>query len=112
FTERRAMRVTALLLGLCQFLFMAAEAVGISFNGLVGEWLAPTPALATFPFLFVTFSTALVTLALPRLFARLGYRGGFALGAALGATGGGLCAWAVKVQSFWLFCFACFLIGG
>ena len=106
------MHSTALLLGFCQFLFMAAAAVGISFNGLVGAELAASSMLATFPFLFLTGSTALLTLILPKLFASLGYRGGFFLGAVLGVLGGLLCAWAVYAQSFWLFCLACALIGG
>lgn len=106
------MRKTALLLGLCQLLFMSAAAVGISFNGLVGTSLAPSPAFATFPFLFGTASTALLTLALPGWFARLGYRTGFALGIGCGMLGGLLCAFAVWMQSFWWFCVACLFVGG
>lgn len=106
------MRSTALLLGFCQLLFMAAAAVGISFNGLVGAGLAGSPALATLPFLFITASTALLTLVLPRLFARLGYGGGFALGAFAGGLGGVFCAWAVWAESFWWFCIACLFMGG
>ena len=106
------MHITALLLGLCQLLFMSAAAVGIAFNGLVGTDLAPSSAFATFPFLFATASTALLTLALPGLFARLGYRSGFALGMGCGVLGGLLCALAVWVQSFWWFCIACLFIGG
>lgn len=105
------MRTTALLLGLCQLLFMAAAAVGISFNGLVGTKLASSPVLATIPFLFITASTALLTLILPRLFARFGYRGGFALGVICGVLGGVLSAWAVWMQSFWGFCLACLFVG-
>lgn len=106
------MRSTALLLGLCQLLFMSAAAVGISFNALIGAKLAISPSLATLPFLFITASTALLTLALPNLFAQFGYRMGFCIGALLGVLGGVFCAWAVWVHSFWLFCFACFLLGG
>jgi predicted MFS family arabinose efflux permease len=105
------MSSTAILLGLCQFLFMAAVAVGIAFNGLVGEELAPSPGLATLPYLFITASAALLTLILPRIFAALGYQHSFALGAIFGFAGGLLSAWSVWQASFVMFCLAGLLIG-
>ena len=105
------MSYSAVFLGLCQFLFMASVAVGISFNGLVGENLAPSPDLATLPYLFITASTAALTLILPRVFATLGYQGGFIGGALMGLIGGLLSAWAVWQSSFVLFCVAGLLIG-
>lgn len=105
------MSYSAVLLGLCQFLFMASVAVGISFNGLVGEDLAPSPGLATLPYLFITASTAALTLILPRVLAALGYQGGFMGGAFMGLIGGLLAAWAVWQASFVLFCLAGLLIG-
>lgn len=102
---------TAFLLGFAQFLLMASVAVGLSFSGLVGAKLAPTPAMATFPFLFATATTALLTLVLPRVFVRLGYRRAFMLGAALGLAGGVVCAWALWLDSFLLFCLGCVLAG-
>lgn len=101
----------AALLGICQFLLMVSAAVGISFNGLVGQQLASSTALATLPFLSLSATTAILTLYLPRLFARLGYRGGFALGAILGFVGSLLAAVAVGLQSFLLFCAAGIFLG-
>jgi len=81
------MSYSAVFLGLCQFLFKASVSVCISFNGLVGENLAPSPDLATLPYLFITASTAALTLILPRVFATLGYQGGFIGGALMGLIG-------------------------
>src|SRR5687768_6408374 len=94
----------AAILGLCQFLLMASAAVGISFNGLVGQQLASSTALATLPFLSLSATTAILTLYLPRLFTRWGYKGGFALGAGLGVVGSLLASLAVWAHSFLLFC--------
>lgn len=101
----------AAILGLCQFLLMASAAVGISFNGLVGQQLASSTALATLPFLSLSATTAILTLYLPRLFARWGYKGGFALGAGLGVVGSLLAALAVWAHSFVLFCVAGIFLG-
>lgn len=99
------------LLGLCQFLLMISAAVGISFNGLVGEHLAASPALATMPFLCMSAATASLVLLLPVIFARLGYRRTFVLGAVLGVAGSLLAALAIWLESFVLFCSAGFLVG-
>ncbi len=101
----------AALLGLCQFLGMISASVGISFNGLVGERLAQSTALSTLPFLSMTGTTALLTLLLPRFFARLGYQRGFALGASLGVLGSLLAAYGVWRASFGLFVAAGLLLG-
>lgn len=101
----------AALLGLCQFLLMASAAVGISYNGLVGQQLAQSTALATFPFLSMTATTALLTLYLPAALACLGYQRLFLVGAALGVLGSLLAALAVWLGSFWLFCAAGLLLG-
>ncbi len=101
----------AALLGLCQFLLMASASVGISYNGLVGQQLAHSTALATLPFLSMTATTALLTLYLPAVLARLGYQRLFLAGAALGILGSLLAALAVWLGVFWLFCAAGLLLG-
>lgn len=105
------MSYSAICLGLCQFLFMAAVAVGIAFNGLVGKALAPSPLLATLPFLFMMGSTAMLTLLMPTLLVRLGYRRVFLVGTAAGLIGGLLAAVAIWLHSFSLFCVAGFCMG-
>jgi MFS family permease len=105
------MSYTAVILGLCQFLFMAVVAVGISFNALVGKALAPTPNLATLPLFFMMGSTALLTLQMPRILANLGYKKTFLLGAVAGAMGSALAVTANIIHSFILFCLAGFFMG-
>lgn len=94
----------AMLLGLCQFLFMASVAVGLSFTGIVGEKMASSTALSTLPFLTMTATTALLTLYLPKVFASLGYKKAFVVGTLFGSLGGLLAAAGVYWNSFLLFC--------
>jgi len=94
----------AVFLGLCQFLFMASVSVGLSFTGIVGEKMASSTALSTLPFLIMTATTAILTLFLPRIFARLGYKKAFVLGTLLGSLGGGFAALGVFWNSFFIFC--------
>jgi MFS family permease len=101
----------AMLLGLCQFLFMASVAVGLSFTGIVGEKMASSTALSTLPFLTMTATTALLTLYLPKIFARWGYKRAFVIGTLLGSLGGLLAAAGVYWNSFFLFCASGILIG-
>lgn len=101
----------AMLLGLCQFLFMASVAVGLSFTGIVGEKMASSTALSTLPFLTMTATTALLTLYLPKIFALWGYKRAFVIGTLLGSLGGLLAAAGVYWNSFFLFCASGILIG-
>jgi MFS family permease len=101
----------AMLLGLCQFLFMASVSVGLSFTGIVGEKMASSTALSTLPFLTMTATTAILTLFLPKIFARLGYQKSFVIGTLLGSIGGGLAAAGVYWHSFFLFCLSGVLTG-
>jgi len=101
----------AMLLGLCQFLFMASVSVGLSFTGIVGEKMASSTALSTLPFLTMTATTALLTLYLPKIFARWGYKRAFVIGTLLGSLGGLLAAAGVYWNSFFLFCAAGILTG-
>ncbi len=105
------MSYAAVILGLCQFLFMAAIAVGISFNALVGKALAPSPSLATLPMFFMMGSTALLTLQMPKILAHFGYRKSFLIGALAGAVGGVLAVVANVTHSFSVFCVAGFFMG-
>ncbi len=105
------MSYSAIILGLCQFLYMAAIAVGISFNALVGKALAPSPVMATLPFLFMMGSTALLTLWMPALLAKAGYRRVFLCGSSAGLVAGLMAAMAIWLHSFNLFCVAGFCMG-
>lgn len=105
------MSYAAIILGLCQFLFMAAVAVGIAFNALVGKALAPSPSLATLPLFFMMGATAFLTLSMPKVLAQLGYRKAFLAGACMGVMGGILAVVANLIHSFALFCLAGLCMG-
>ena len=105
------MSYTAVILGLCQFLFMASVAVGLSFNALVGKALAPSPNMATLPLFFMMGGTAILTLSMPNMLARFGYRKAFMTGAGMGIMGGALAVLANVIHSFGLFCLAGFFMG-
>ncbi|MEY4589723.1 MAG: hypothetical protein RL497_1799 [Pseudomonadota bacterium] len=105
------MSISALCLGFCQFLFMAAVAVGIAFNALVGKQLAPNATLATLPFLGMMGATAALTLFMPRALAFWGYRGVFVGGAVMGALGCALATYSIGAEAFLLFCLAGVMMG-
>lgn len=101
----------AILLGLCQFFYLASISVGLSFTGIVGESMTSSTALATLPYLFMTATTALLTLYLPTIFSSLGYRRAFIVGGVFGSVGALLAAAGVYWHSFVIFCAAGVLIG-
>lgn len=105
------MSYTAIILGLCQFLFMAAVAVGIAFNALVGKALAPSPSMATLPLFFMMGSTAVLTLSMPKILAQFGYRNAFIIGALMGVMGGVFAVLANLIHSFSVFCLAGLFMG-
>lgn len=105
------MSYAAIILGLCQFLFMSSVAVGLAFNALVGKSLAPTPSMATLPLFFMMGGTAALTLTMPRLLAKFGYRAVFMVGVLAGALGGLLAVFANLIHSFSLFCLSGLLMG-
>ncbi|MFO1390137.1 MFS transporter [Cellvibrio sp.] len=105
------MSYAAIILGLCQFLFMSSVAVGLAFNALVGKSLAPSAALATLPLFFMMGGTAALTLSMPGVLARWGYRKVFMAGVLCGALGGLFAVIANFFHSFWVFCVAGLMMG-
>ncbi len=97
-------RRNIVLLAICQALYLASMSVNVSWSGMVGYSLAPTPLLATLPYALITVATATVTIPISFLMARIGRRGGFMLGAAAGLTSGLVCAYAILQANFVIFC--------
>lgn len=105
------MSPTAVVLSLCQFLYMAVIAINLAFNSLIAQRLAPSSSLATLPYLFMMGTTAALVLYLPKFFDTFGYRKMFVVGAASGTTGGLLASAALQAHSFWVFCLAGAFVG-
>jgi len=104
-------RYTVAILALSQALFLSAAAVTFTFSALAGYALAEDKAVSTLPLALMTVATALTTIPASLLMAQLGRRRGFQLGALFGAASGGVCAGAIAMGSFWLFCLGSALMG-
>ncbi|MEO8757879.1 MAG: MFS transporter [Devosia sp.] len=101
----------ALVLALCQGLYVCGISVDLTLTGITGYQLAPDKALATLPFALITVGAAIVTVLAAFIIGRLGRRVGFAIGSLCGATGGLISVWAVFHSEFWLFCAGTAFIG-
>ncbi len=94
-----------------QALAMTGMSMIMTASALAGNMLAPDPSLATVP-LALQFAGAFMTTVPASLFmGKFGRRLGFSIGQVVGALGGLLAAYAIYIQSFWLFAAASLLIG-
>lgn len=100
-----------LLLALCQAIGMCGPSIVVLLSGIIGEDLAPTPALATLPSSLGVLSMALTSIPGALLMRRIGRRKGFMLAAAIASAGAVLAMLAINQRSFPLLCLAVFLIG-
>lgn len=98
-------------LTIAQALGGANSAVVYSTGAIVGNTLAPTPALATMPISMFVVGMALSTLPAGVIAQRYGRRTAFLAGTSCGVLVGLLAAVAVVIGSFWFYC-AATLFGG
>ncbi len=105
------MHKTVFILSLCQALLGTGNVLLIAMAALIGQSLAPTAALITFPLAlqFVGLMTATIPASL--IMHKLGRRKGFYLGNVLGIAGALLCALALFQENFTGFCAGSFLLG-
>jgi MFS family permease len=101
----------ALVLAVCQGLFICAISIDLTLTALTGYQLAPNKALATLPFASITVVGAVVTLFASLLMQRFGRRFGFVLGASIGACGGMISVWSIFHHRFWIFCLGTSAVG-
>ncbi|MBS0315671.1 MAG: MFS transporter, partial [Proteobacteria bacterium] len=99
------------LLATCQALLQTNNATVIALNGLVGYALASDKSLATLPVTAWAVGAALTTYAASALMKRLGRRAGFTLGAGVGIVGALVCAIAIHLGQFALFCVGALVLG-
>lgn len=99
------------LLATCQALLQTNNATVIALNGLVGYALASDKSLATLPVTAWAVGAALTTYAASALMKRLGRRAGFTLGAGVGIVGALVCAIAIHLGQFGLFCVGALVLG-
>ena len=84
----------------------------VTFGGIVGTYMAPTPALATLPLSMSVVGLAAMSIPAALLMQRIGRRPAFIGSALMAALAALLCAYAILHDEFALFCFAGLLIGG
>ncbi|WP_027281651.1 MFS transporter, partial [Roseomonas gilardii] len=107
----REERGNVLRLSIAQALAGANSTVVYATGAIVGNSLAPTPALATLPISIFVVGMAACTLPAGRIAQRHGRRSAFLAGTGSGVLAGLLASLAVLLSSFWLFCVATFLGG-
>jgi MFS family permease len=99
------------ILTLCQALGMSAAPLVILLGGIVGANLAPSTSLATLPVASIIIGTALSTIPAALLMQRIGRKLGFLVATIISALSTLMAAWSLSLDSFWLFCFSCALLG-
>jgi MFS family permease len=107
----RSQNKNVALLAACQALLLTNNSTLIALNGLAGYALAPHKGLATVPVTGWVIGAAATTYSASLLMKRVGRRDGFTLGAGAGIVGALICAVALAVKSFWLFCLGTTVFG-
>ena len=98
-------------LTIAQALAGANAAVVYATGAIVGNAIAPSPALVTLPLSIFVVGMALCTLPVGAVARRHGRRTAFLLGTGTGVLAGLLATVAVLIGSFWTFCLSSFLGG-
>jgi MFS family permease len=101
-----------LVLALAQVFGACGTIVMVTFGGIVGSRIAPTPALATLPMALTVVGVALATPPATLAMRRFGRKPTFIASATLSAGAALLGAWATAHAQFALFCAVGLLIGG
>lgn len=99
------------ILILCQALYQTANPIVITTSALASLPIAPSPFWVTLPVALMFFGILSATMPVSFLMKRHGRVTGFRLGAILTMLGGGLCAYALYIGSFWLFCLGLYIYG-
>jgi MFS family permease len=99
------------LLACCQALLLVNNAGLIAMNGLAGYALAGSKAFATAGVTTYVLGSALSALPAALWMAKVGRRRGFMVGSLMAVAGCGICALALVLASFALFCLGTAIIG-
>ena len=110
-TARRREHLNVAILATSWALFLTAAITVMTLSGLVGDRLAPTPALATAPVAAMMLGIVAAALPASLLMKRIGRRPGFVLGGLVGAAGGAVSVAGVAWESFAAFVTGNLLLG-
>jgi MFS family permease len=100
-----------LVLTAAQALGGASPVIVISLGGMVGQLLAPSPAVATLPVSVFQLGLALGTIPAAYIMRRIGRRDSYLIGASIGMFAGLTAAFGVTAGTFALFCLGTFIAG-
>ena len=98
-------------LALAQACLLGTTMTIVTYAGLVGKMLAPTPALATLPISLTIITTALTTGLVSAFMGRTSRKAGFFLGIFCGVSGAIIAIAAVWLSLFWLLCVGVVFVG-
>ena len=99
------------LLSGCQALLTTGNILLVSVVALIGQSLATSASMTTFPVATQFIGLMLATIPASLIMRRIGRKNGFYLGNSIGILGAALCIFALKTQQFYLFSMATFLLG-
>src|SRR5262245_60508578 len=99
------------LLACCQALLLINNAGLIAMNGLIGFSLAPSKSISTFGATTYVMGSALAAMPASLWMGRVGRTRGFMAGSAIGVLGSAVCAFALWLGSFAVFCLGTAIIG-
>ena len=100
-----------MILGLSQALAMAGPPMVILLGGIIGSELAPYPSWATLPVAIMIVGVAFSSIPASLLMRKIGRRFGFMAGVGVAALAASGAAYAIRLESFSLFCIAIFFMG-
>ena len=99
------------LLALAQACLLCTTMTIVTYAGLAGKILAPSPALATLPIALTIIATALSAGMMSGFMGRYTRKAGFFLGIAFGVTGALIALAAIWLSVFWLLCLGVACVG-
>ncbi|UWR23788.1 MFS transporter [Sulfitobacter sp. S190] len=108
--DTRAKRNVAVLVAAQAFLGSQITMIFV-IGGLAGQQLSPNVCLATLPISMIVFGSMTTAPWLSTVMQRLGRRTGFIIGAVGGLLGAGISAYALTIESFWIFLIGSFITG-
>ncbi|WP_415881714.1 MFS transporter [Neptuniibacter sp. QD34_54] len=105
------MNLNVFLLSGCQALLTTGNILLVSVVALIGQNLAASPSMTTFPVATQFIGLMLATIPASLIMRRIGRKNGFYLGNSIGILGAALCILALQGEQFYLFSFGTFLLG-
>lgn len=99
------------LLSGCQALLVTGNVLLVSIVALIGQSIAPSPAMTTLPVATQFIGLMLATIPASLVMGRIGRKNGFYLGNCFGILGAIVCILSLSAQQFYLFSLGTLLLG-